>query len=349
MLEILMTLFNFIIITLFHLLYKECRFETVEDRFHKNQNHNQTKWNNVKMAFKKNDEYTTVRDKLLDVIHSPEILHKYNITTESILDKTNDVFSVSFHENNCCIYMHFNHYHLSGSNMLYFLNKIVNNDPHPVFLHTNPCLGITNMPLYLYELLSITKKEYVKLEETKEELVIEKNITTHNKRYCSYLHILQQVYRSLQMNRPMVVAISVGFHDLPYITNNVGLIIFHYEPTDTIETLENKIKKAYYQAYCSNFIINCPLPDIGYTEIRDYVDCIISSMYIKSDYDVTIAWNCNKPPTEQVYVGSVSIIRSDGTMDLNMCINTCSSHYKYLRIENSQTHTYVKDFFADLT
>jgi hypothetical protein len=40
----------------------------------------------------------------------------------------------------------------------------------------------------------------------------------------------------------MVVALSVAFDELPYINNNVGLIIIKYEITDTIEILENKKK-----------------------------------------------------------------------------------------------------------
>ena len=45
------------------------------------------------------------------------------------------------------------------------------------------------------------------------------------------------------MNRPMIFAITVGFDDLPYINNNLGLIIIEYEITDTINTLDLKIKK----------------------------------------------------------------------------------------------------------
>jgi hypothetical protein len=134
------------------------------------------------------------------------------------------------------------------------------------------------------------------------------------------LSILNNIYNFLQLNRPIVVA----FEELPYIKNNVGLIIINYELKDTIKTLEQKLKNAYYHAYCSNFILNCLLPNIGNFELRNYVDCIISSMYIKSDFK--IAWNCSKLPIEQMYVGSVSILYTDNTMDINMCLNSCSEY-----------------------
>jgi hypothetical protein len=210
--------------------------------------------------------------------------------------------------------------------MFILLNKMVNSSP-PNFLPTNPFLSIIYLPFYLYDLTLLKKREYVKTEKQIEHIIVEKNINTKNKRCYLYLSILNKIYKSLQLNRPMVVALSVAFEELPYIKNNVGLIIINYEIKDTIETLEEKLKRAYYQAYCSNFIINCPLPNIGNFELRNYVDCIISSMYIKSDFDFKIAWNCSKLPIEQMYVGSVSIIHSDNTMDINMCLNTCSKNY----------------------
>jgi hypothetical protein len=136
----------------------------------------------------------------------------------------------------------------------------------------------------------------------------------------------------------MVVALSIAFDELPYINNNVGLIIITYEIKDTVETIGKKIKNAYYQAYCSNFIVNCPLPHIGNIELRDYIDCIITSMYIKTDYDFKIAWNCSKTTVEQMYVGSLSILHSDNTMDINMCMNTCSSNY-------TNTYKCIDNFF----
>jgi hypothetical protein len=51
-------------------------------------------------------------------------------------------------------------------------------------------------------------------------------------------------------------------------------------------------------------------------------------MYIKSDFDIEIAWDCSKPPVEELYAGSVSILKSNNTMDINFSFNTCSSRYK---------------------
>ena len=208
----------------------------------------------------------------------------------------------------------------------------------PPFLQTNPFYGIMYLPFYIYHIMSLKKREYVKTDKKSEHLIIEKNITTRNKRCYLYLTILQKVYHSLKMDRPMIVGLSVAFEELPYINNNVGLIIITYEIMDTIETIEQKLKTAYYQAYCSNFIVNCPLPNMGNFELRDYLDCIISSMYITSDLDFKFAWNCAKPTIEQMYVGSVSTIHSDNSMDINMCFHTRSSNY-------NNSYDYIDNYF----
>jgi len=326
--NLIITLFNNFVLYLFGLTYKYCKIETLEDKFHKDKK-NKKSFNKGKFEFKKIDELNIVKNNILNLINNKEFLKKYDISTDSILNNTNNKLVVVFKDN--CIYIYFNHYYISGPNMFILFNKMVNNTS-PTFLQTNPFFGIINLPFYIYDLtsLNLKKKEYSKNEKQIEHLIIEEQITTKNKRCYLYLSILQKVYHSLQLNRPMIVALSIGFDELPYIINNVGLIIIKYEIKDTIETLKKKIKNAYYQAYCSNFILNCPLPNFGIfgnIEIRDYIDCIISSMYIKSDFDFKFVWNCNKSPIEQMYVGSVTILHSDNTMDINMCFNTRSTNY----------------------
>ena len=320
----IISIFNNFVLYFFEFLYKYCKLESLEDKFHKHKKNNKS-MNKVKFEFVKENEFDIVKNNILNMINNEEFLQKYDITSDSILTNSNNKLVISFKNN--CIYIYFNHYYISGPNMFILLNKMVNSSS-PKFLLTNPFLGIIYLPLYIYNLSLLKKREYTKIEKQIEHVIVEKNINTINKRCYLYLSILNKIYNSLQLNRPMVVALSIAFEELPYIKNNVGLIIINYELKDTIETLEQKIKNAYYQAYCSNFIVNCPLPNIGNFELRNYVDCIISSMYIKSDFDFKIAWNCAKLPIEQMYVGSVSIIHSDNTMDINMCFNSCSKNYK---------------------
>lgn len=339
-------LFNEFVLYLFGFIYVYFNIETIEDRFHKDKKNEIGKhvMNKVKFEFARKEEFDIVKKNILNILQSSDVCKKYNISMDRILNNNdNHKLAIIFNDNDNCIYVYFNHYYISGPNMFVLLNKIVNSEPPP-FLQTNPFWGIVCMPFYIYDLIRLQelheKKEYTKTENQIQHFMVEQNIHVKNKRCYLYLNILRKVYTSLQLNRPMVVALSIAFDDLPYIKNNVGLIIVKYEPEDTIETFDAKLKGSYYQAYCSNFIVNCPLPMIGNRELRDYVDCIVSSMYIKSDFDFKLAWNCIKPPIEQMYVGSVSILHSDDTMDINMCMTTRSSNYR-----NLEQDIVVDDFF----
>lgn len=327
-------LFNNVILTLFNFLYKYFNFESLEDKFHNHKKNSQI-MNKVKLEFEKENEFKIVKNNILNMIKNNNFLKKYDISFDSILNNSNNKLGISFQ--NKYIYIYFNHYFISGPTMFILLNKMVNSNS-PKFLISNPFLGIIYLPFYLYDLSLLKKREFPKIKKQMEHIIIEKNINTKNKRCYLYLNILNKIYNSLQLKRSMIVALSLAFEELPYIKNNVGLIIINYELKDTIETLEQKLKNAYYQAYSSNLIINCPLPNIGNLEIRNYVDCIISSMYIKSDFDFKVAWNCSKLPIEQMYVGSVSILHSDNTMDINMCLNTCSKNY-------NNSYNYIDNYF----
>ena len=333
----LILLFNNSILLFFSFIYKYCNIETIEDKYHNDKKNNNKSMNNVKIEFNNKDELDKVKNNVLKIINDDTFLSKYNISTSSILNRENNKLHVVFKDH--CIYIYFNHYYISGSAMFILLSKIFNETP-PKFLKTNPLLGIINLPFYIYDLISLKKKVYVKKTERHTDLFIEKNINTTNKRFYLYWSVLNKIYKSLKMNRPMIVALSVAFDEVPYINNNVGIIIIKYDITDSIEILEKKIKNASYQAYVSNFILNCPLPNMGSFELRDYVDCLISSMYIKSDFDFKIGWNSSKSIVEQMYVGSVSILRSDNSMTVNMVFNSSSINY-----DNSEN--YIENFFEE--
>lgn len=335
MFNYLITLFNKLTLEIFGLIYKLFKVETIEDAYHQEKVNNNALMNKIKLEFNNNDDFNNAKSNILNVIQDNTFLSKHNITSESILNNTNNKFVVTFKNNCMCI--HINHYYVSGPDNFRILHKVINSNV-PNFLKTNPFIGLLYLPLYIYKVLSLKKITYIKNNYQKSHLIIEQNIKTVNKRFYIYLSILQKIYKSLHMDRPMIAAFSVAFEDIPYINNNVGLIIITYEITDTFEILEEKFKNAFYQAYVSNFILNCPLSRFFKTEIRDYIDCIVTSMYIKTDVDLKIGWNCSKPTIEQIYAGAVSIIRSNDTIDTNIVFNTCSKNYNC-------TEKYIDNFF----
>ena len=229
----LISLFNRFVLCIFGFLYKYCKFESLEDKFHKYKKNNKF-MNKVKFDFVNNKDFNIVKKNTLDIINNVNFLEKYDITSDSIFNNSNNKLVISFKDNCNCICVDFNHYFISGPNMFILFNKMVNSNP-PNFLQTNPFLGFIYLPFYLYELSLLKKKEYVQTKKYISHVIVEQNITTKNKRYYLYDSILKKVYKSLQMKRPMVVGLSVGFDEIPYIKNNVGLIIINYDINDTIE------------------------------------------------------------------------------------------------------------------
>jgi hypothetical protein len=328
--------------------------DTLEDAFHQHKKYGN--WmNTVKIKCNHSGEYKEIQQNTLEIIRDRAFLQKHNLSsTESILNNDNHKLGVEFKDN--CIYVYFNHYFFSGPTMFVLLNRILKSEPPP-FVKTNFLYAIFHLPLYFYEMMSLKTQKYpIEIQSDqphprthhplREHLMIEKNIMTNDKRYYLYLNLLQKAYHSLRMDRPMVVGISVAFDELSYVTNNVGLMIIKYELIDTVETLKQKMKTQSYQMFCSNFILQCPFPKwmVGKLEFRNYLDCVVSSMYVKSDYDINIAWNCSKAPIEPLYIGSVSILRSNHTMDTNIMFTSNSPKY-----HDPSPFPYIHDYFATST
>ena len=316
---------NYLFFTYFNFCYKYLNLKTKEDNYHIDKQNTKER-NKVIIKINNMDNFHNIKNNSYNVLSEKSIINYLNIPLKSIIDDTNNKFHVYLLNNeNICIL--FNHYYISGGFMFLLLNKLFNSK-EPVYLKTSPFYGIINLPRYILYLSSLTKKKYNITNNYQGTKFLKiKNIYSNNKRYHSYWIVLNNIYNKLKFNRPITVGMSVAFDDIDYLNNNVGMIIFEFDINDTIDTIEQKIKDNYYQVYCSNFLLHLPTPIFNY-EIRDYLDCIISSMYIKSDMDFNIGWNTHKKPREQMYCGLVSVINErNNTFDLNITFSSNSENF----------------------
>lgn len=316
---------NYLFFTYFNFCYKYLKLKTKEDNYHSDKQHTKER-NKVIIKINDMDNFNNIKNNSYSVVSENSIINYLNISLQSIIDDTNNKFHVYLLNNeNICIL--FNHYYISGGFMFLLLNKLFNSK-EPVYLKTSPFYGIINLPKYILYLSSLTKKKYNITNNYQDTKFLKiKNIHSNNKRYYSYWIVLNNIYNKLKFNRPITVGISVAFDDIEYLNNNVGMIIFEFDINDTIDIIEQKIKDNYYQVHCSNFLLHLPTPTFNY-EIRDYLDCIISSMYIKSDMDFNIGWNTHKKPREQMYCGLVSVINEkNNTFDLNITFSSNSENF----------------------
>ena len=319
-------------------LYKQFPFQSYEDSFQidKKDSHIKPKMNTVKMEFSKLNEFNQVKEKVYEKLAFVSL--ELDIPKDSIIDGNNNKLLVHFStdESNELykIFIHFNHYYVSGPFMFSLLNEL-SSSPPPIFLKTDFYLSF----YYLFRFVSfvidklwnttfLNYKHYEKKDTYSTNMIHKKSLFSSNKRYDTYLQILKHTHAALKTTRPLTVGLAMAFEPLPYLNNNVGIILIEYTANDTAETLQTKIKDNFYHAYVTNLFLQIPSLFSSSTNIRNLLDCIISSMYIKSDLNMKIAWNTAKAPIEEVYVGNISQIRSDGSIDLNITFSSSSKRFQ---------------------
>ena len=334
MINTLVSIFNNFVIGLLSEFYKYFDVNTLEDSYHKKKKNNKKNMNTFYLSFKNSNEYYKVKEFIKN--NDDPYYKRKRISLHSIFNGTNNKLNINFNDNFYKIEIIINHFYISGSSIISILNKSLFSIP-PKYISTNPFYGLITLPRYLFHLKSLKKKSYLSNDNfiTKFE---EKNLNNLKcKRYETYLNILRKSYKILNLNRPLTVGISVGFEDISYLNNNVGLIIIEYKNTDTLSDLKKNIEYNMYQAYSSNFLLHLPLSNIFKFEIREYLDCIITSSYVNTDLDVSLGWKNPKEPIEQLYIGSISLIKSDNSIITNttyctkstFASNNCSDMISY--------------------
>ena len=122
------------------------KIETLEDRYQIDKINNNKYMNKVQFDFQNKDDFELIEKNLLLQINDNSFLSKFNITTESILNEKNNIFTVNIDKKCNIIYLHFNHYYMSGANMISLMNRTFNNKK-PKYLCTDPLLGILYLPM----------------------------------------------------------------------------------------------------------------------------------------------------------------------------------------------------------
>lgn len=328
----------------FRMMYKLFPIKTVEDAFQNIKNKKvynadgklQSNMNciEVNTTTLSKQHYSEVYASIKEIMKDSDFLKRFGITEESIYQHTNDVISVSLFDDK--IIVKFNHYYISGKLAFSIMSKILTDrdklNKSVTFLDSNPLLGFFTVPKYIYY-LSRMKKKFHNVrprEEMDSHFISEPLVTSKKKRFAAYLQILESAFTFLNKHNskvlapPMKVGLTLGFNELDYMYNNVGLILFDYEYMDTVDDIERKIKENMYQAYASNFLLQVPFSSCLGFEMRNYVDCILSSMYIHSDKNIEVAWYTANSPVEKLYIGSLSLMRSNGDVQLNTSYSTAS-------------------------
>lgn len=312
------------------IFFKKTNFKTYEDKFQLSKRNNRI-YNIFMIKFENPQEYRLIKERI-KFIPNEYFCKKYNLDFKSILNDTNNKLFIIFLDKDYIIRLCFNHFYISGSQLLNYLNKIFSSKI--VYPKTDFVAGMINLPKYIKTINNYKKKTYPKKKFEGTIYEYKENIIAEDKRFYTYWYLIKKICDALKLDS-ILVGIIIGFDNIDYLNNNIGVIIIDFKKNDTVNDIKKKFIKNGYQIYSSNLTLHSPL-HFNMPQIRDYVDCIISCCYLKTDMKVRMGWNLANDPVEEVYVGAVSVIKNDGSFDLNTCISTKSTRFKeYKNYENN--------------
>jgi hypothetical protein len=132
-----------------------------------------------------------------------------------------------------------------------------------------------------------------------------------NNRVKAIYHVMNELCDMLGYeDEDMTVGITAGFKNISNIKNNVGIMIINFNKKDTLESLKLKFDRNKYQFLTTNALINIPLK-LKFPNIRSKLDCVITTVPIRTEIDFDLKWFCGSIPVEKIYAGVLSQITKD--------------------------------------
>ena len=346
-------IFFIIFIVLIIFLIFLSKKETSEDKFHKNIHKNVNKIDDspiVKIIFNDEKDYNLIYNNIIynDVFKQHDLkFSKFNPTfklvKKDILNGNCPYINFGFYRNENKITFNFNHYYLGGHSFLTlkYLFKFQKelNIPKSSLLY---CYLIPKLIIDYYKF--IKSKDFKPLPKSndiipyryyEDKIFLFSETESFPKRTFVIFKVLQQVYLSLQLDRPMRVLIPVPFQRFNKINNNVGAILLTFDKNDTLKTFSNKFEKSKYMALASNCILISNINTLfsSNESLRNKLDVIITSIYSKQQDDIvkklnySLNWSPIVKPTEPVYVAVYSRILDD-KINTNITYTVSTNQFK---------------------
>lgn len=343
--------FIFIIILFFLILFFK---KNDEEKFHRQNMNN----NNNKMCgplffftFKNKKIYNKIKKYNFkhDIfeIHNQE-LKKYK--PNFILNK-NEIFSnkskhvnIWFIDNKKQIKIQMNHYYIGPDSFLKIKSRLLNQIPISMSnINYNSIFLLKNFVKDYYTFLNsenfspLLKNElcYRYYETKKFQLV-------NNQQIVTLYYILCQVYKCLNLKRPMRILITEPFYRINKTNNNIGIIFILFN-NDTFEEFSKYFQEKKYMANISNLLLVTKINSLfgNSTNIRNKIDVVLSSSYsnIKDDIyknmNYSLFWTTSINPIEPIYISMYSRINNNYIIcNINYTIHTYFKKSKNMKRYN---------------
>ena len=344
---------SFIVLSLIILLYILSKKESAEDKFHKNIHKNVNKIDDspiVKLIFNDNKDYNFIYNNIVynDVFKQHDIKFSklnpsFNLIKKDILNGSSPYLNFKFYRNENKITWNFNHYYLGGHSFL-TLKYLISFQKELIIPKSSLlyCYLIPKLIIDYYQF--IKSKDFKSLPRSNEinpyryyedRIFSFSETESFPKRNFVIFKVLQQVYQSLLLDRPMRVLIPVPFQRFNKINNNVGAIFLIFNKNDTLKTFSENFEKNKYKALATNSVLISNINSLfsNNETLRNKIDVIITSIYSKQQDDMvkklnySLYWSPIVKPTEPIYVAVYSRILDD-KINTNITYTVSSSQFK---------------------
>lgn len=310
----------FLLIVIILVVKKYRKILTEEDNYQKQRNKIYSPIVSRIELYKKDDYNQVVQNMQIDKFSKMmEDIKKsnFNLNPNDIIDKNikTHIFDVLFDDDNLHIYYMMNHEYIGGGTFLKGGNKSFNENS-PVCYKSNVFLGLLLLPKFLIHYPIPNIKNPIPINDKIQRFCVstsykKEQIGNLNTRAFVLKQILDELYISLSLDRPLYYYLPVAFETLCNVKNNVGVIFLSYIPSYSVQDLTKQLEQNKYQAIVTNSILLTKINKFFKSDgknIRSKVDAVITMGYTDSpQYRHDLFWTYLTAPEYPIYVASYSM------------------------------------------
>ena len=226
---------------------------------------------------------------------------------KKFIEKNNKYLIFDYKDESNTINLFANHYYISGIELINMMLISFGNEKYNE-INSSIVKSIPFLPLSLLKNYNLKNKKINKFNNFHK--IYKKHIIKNqkNKRFIVLHHVMNELFDMLNLkDENMTVALTAGFKNISNIKNNVGIMILNFNKNDTIDSISKKFNRNKFDFLVTNCFLNLPF-NLPVPNIREKLDCVITSAYFDSDIDCEIKWFAGNIPTEKIYAGILSQI-----------------------------------------
>lgn len=330
-----------LIIILIHILIKVFLEMTSEDNYlYQKYIDTHNKLPIIKIKFKKKKDFNNFKKSISKNMICDQFNQKNSHLKIDLILSENDIsnnqskyLQLKFISKFKTIQIIYNPFYINNSDLLNLFNLIINQK----WLNFNQLslksISINDFYKFLRYLNSFFKSEsFDPLIRSTQNLnlfkthTIEKNDISnrYSENYIIYL-IIRQIYKCLNISRPVRIFMPTFYERLNKINNNIGGIFILYFKNDTFDTFNNRLESSRYMDQLTNFFIYTKINKfiLNSQKLRQKIDIIIEFYSLNLNYNLKLNFKYQNILDEPIHINIFNKILSKKYIsDISYVIST---------------------------